>query len=255
MSSLTQILDGYVDLLAMQYRDKPNARAHTKLFLKQALGDFLAREMLTCFGIDTAVGAQMDVIAKYIGVDRKQNATLTEDFFGFWDYTVVDDNDQNPRGFNFYESSDSSGFTPAAFGSTVGTGTTEIIVIGTPTYWTGDLIVDGTLIVDDTLIASAAPSNDYRFLSYQFSGQDINLLPDAQMALLLRLKIIINTTDNTLYSINNYLTTFFGTSITVVDNKDMTLTYTVGSDVTLDPSVLEQYLPKPMGVAITVNYL
>lgn len=253
MASLTQIIDSYVDLLPMQYRDKPKARSVVALLVKQGLADFLAREMNRCYDLDLASGAQQDILAKYIGVSRKQDATLTEEFFGFWDYTVVDDEDQNPRGFSNYE--DGGSGTPTAFGNTVAALTTETIPSGENQYWTGDLVVNGILVVDGNLTQGGISPSPWRFLSYQFSGQDINLLSDGDMALLMRLKIIINTTDNTLYSINNYLMAFFAGGITVVDNKDMTLTYYVSDTVTLDPAVLEPYLPKPMGVSTSVVYL
>lgn len=255
MASTIEIASRYVDMLPMQYRTKPRARALVLLLVKQAMADFLAREMQLCYGMDTASGVQQDTLAKYIGVPRKQNATLTEDFFGFWDYTVVDDEDQNPRGFSSYEDGDGAGYAPTSFGNLVATGATETIPTGTPSFFTGDLTVDGTLIVDDVLTEGGATPSPWRFLSYQFSGQDINLLPDSEMALLLKLKVIINTTDNTLFSINNYLTTFFGLNIKVVDNKDMSLTYYVSDAVTMEPSVLEPYLPKPMGVSVSVVYL
>lgn len=90
----------------------------------------------------------------------------------------------------------------------------------------------------------------YRANSNQRQNTD---LTDVQYRFVLQLKIVLNSTDNTMYSIQNYIKMFFPGLISVVDNHDMTMTYTVSPDVPLPLSVLEAYLPAPMGVGINVN--
>ena len=91
------------------------------------------------------------------------------------------------------------------------------------------------------------------FYQYSFDGQDETALTDASYRSVIKLKIVLNASDNTLYSIQIYLEEFFPDLISVVDNADMSLTYTVSSDVPLSESVLLAYLPKPMGVKINVE--
>lgn len=89
----------------------------------------------------------------------------------------------------------------------------------------------------------------YRANSNQRQNTDLS---DVQYRFVIQLKIVLNSTDNTMYSIQNYLAMFFAGLISVVDNHDMTMTYTVSPDVPLPLSVLEEYLPAPMGVGISI---
>jgi hypothetical protein len=80
-------------------------------------------------------------------------------------------------------------------------------------------------------------------------------LPDSSYVLLLKLQIVLNSNDGTLASIQKFIALFFPGLVTVVDNKDMSLTYTVSRLVSIPADVLAAYLPKPMGVGITVNII
>jgi len=80
-------------------------------------------------------------------------------------------------------------------------------------------------------------------------------LPDSSYMLLLKLQIVLNHNDGTLASIMALIALFFPGLITLVDNKDMTLTYTVSRLVSIPADVLALYLPKPMGCSITVNII
>ena len=85
------------------------------------------------------------------------------------------------------------------------------------------------------------------------TGQQHTDLLDTAYQFILQLKIILNASDGTLASIQQYLATFFRNLVYVVDNADMTLTYSVSVNCPVPVSVLTGYLPKPMGVGITVN--
>jgi hypothetical protein len=68
----------------------------------------------------------------------------------------------------------------------------------------------------------------------------------------LQLKIISNVSDHTLPSIMGSLRAVFGDAISVQDNRDMTLSYSVLTSFPLPLPILKQYLPRPMGVGISV---
>ncbi|MDR1282935.1 MAG: DUF2612 domain-containing protein [Opitutaceae bacterium] len=80
-----QITDYYTDLLILQYRLKPRARATIAAFVRQAVADRAALLLNSAFDLDTATGRQLDTIAKYIGVPREYNYQATRDYFCFAD--------------------------------------------------------------------------------------------------------------------------------------------------------------------------
>lgn len=70
MMTKIQIIKYYADLLIMQYKGKPKALAHAKLLVEPAIFDFLPDKIMNAFDIETAIGKQLDVVGKYIGVAR-----------------------------------------------------------------------------------------------------------------------------------------------------------------------------------------
>ncbi len=78
-------------------------------------------------------------------------------------------------------------------------------------------------------------------------------LSDLQYRFAISLQIILNSSNGSMASIEAFLNEFFPGQVSLVDNQDMTLTYNVSSSVALPVTVLEEFLPKPMGVGITVN--
>lgn len=69
-TTLEQILDYYANKLIAQYRLMPKARATIEIFGKQVIADDLAAALSYAFSIETAVGVQLDVLGKYIGLPR-----------------------------------------------------------------------------------------------------------------------------------------------------------------------------------------
>ena len=95
--------DYYVARMSSIYRSKPKASATVALFAKQMLADGLALEIPTTLEIDTAVGAQLDLIGKYVGAPRDVGVADNRPYFGFvtYDYPA---GVQNPEGFVIYTS-------------------------------------------------------------------------------------------------------------------------------------------------------
>ena len=197
-TNLISLINYYVARLIFQYSDQPNAQMMTALMLKQATADDLATLLSNAFDLNTAVGPQLDIIGKYVGVSRKiMPAVTTATYWGFNNYT----NSGNTIGFRNYA------------GTTNTTGVWE---------------------------------------TYSDANQPTTNLNDQQYRLVIQLQIILNSNDGTLASIQQYLNNLLPGFVTLVDNQNMTLTYTVNQNSIISEALLKQFLPKPMGVGINV---
>lgn len=198
--TLDELTTYYAGLLAYLYRNQSNAVRQMRLFTKQAVGDLLAAQLQTCFEVDTAVGAQLDIIGKYVGVARNIGDVIpsSQEYFGFELYQ----GGGNPRGFGDYTDS----FVNAG----------------------------------------------YIFYLYQFSNGVPSLLPDNQYRIIIKLKIITNTNDGTLATIQDALLTFLNGTVTVVDAQDMNLVYVIQDFPPISLAVLRRYLPRPMTLGLSL---
>lgn len=67
---INEVIESYINLLILQYRDKPNAVQQIKDYVAGVFSDGLIFNVRDAFNIDTAVGKQLDILGKYIGTDR-----------------------------------------------------------------------------------------------------------------------------------------------------------------------------------------
>lgn len=65
-----ELIHYYTELLIEQYRPMPKARATVEALVGEVIADQIYNSVLNAYNIDTAVGAQLDVIGKYVGVSR-----------------------------------------------------------------------------------------------------------------------------------------------------------------------------------------
>lgn len=83
----TSLLNYYSNLLIAQYRTKPNMIATTQLLASLPLCDGLPQQLQTCFNLDTAVGAQLNILGAIVGVPRNiYGLDLTHTFFSYTNY-------------------------------------------------------------------------------------------------------------------------------------------------------------------------
>jgi hypothetical protein len=198
-NNLINLVNYYVNRLIFQYSQQPNAQMLTALMVKQALADDLTTLLINAFDITTAVGPQLDIIGKYVGVKRQINpANATVPYWGFENYS----NTGNTIGFRNYG------------------GTTNVSGV-----WE----------------------------SYSSASQPATNLNDQQYRLVIQLQIILNSNDGTLASIQQYLNDLLPGFVTLIDNQNMTLTYLVNQNTIISSALLQQFLPKPMGVGIIVT--
>jgi hypothetical protein len=199
MADISSLISAYADLLPMQYRDKPKARATIEILCQKALADGLALDLANAFDIDTAVGAQLDIIGKYVGVSRYIQVPASFSYYGFRDY--ISGHTQNTNGMQTYTGSLNAGIL---------------------------------------------------YKSYASIGQSSTAISDEGMRFIIKLQIISNHSDASFYGIQHLLLQFFGDAITVVDNLDMTMTYSVLKTIPVSIATITPFLPKPMGVGINV---
>lgn len=65
-----QLIEYYQDLLIAQYHDKPKAREIVKANIEEELCNLLEQKVKDAFDVDTAIGAQLDIIGKWVGIER-----------------------------------------------------------------------------------------------------------------------------------------------------------------------------------------
>lgn len=65
-----ELKEYYADLLIIQYQNKPKAYDTIKALVDGVIMNQLPLEVQAAFDLDTAVGAQLDIIGKYAGVSR-----------------------------------------------------------------------------------------------------------------------------------------------------------------------------------------
>lgn len=261
--TLNQLTEYYTSLLIYQYRGLPNASRQVRLLAKQSVADFLAGQFLTCFDLNTAVGAQLDILGQYIGLSRNVGIAQPRPFFSLWDYTSTLD----PTLYQGTWVPDSDTPTlPSASGhtgewyvaSSTGVSTSPIAA----SFLAGDIIYSDGSAWSKVTVDCGNGLTDYTdysinaagiFYNYLFASGQNSDLTDAQYRSALKLKIVLNSSNGSLASIVNYLVQFFpGGEIRVTDNKDMTLTYVVYTTLGLSTELLEIFLPRPMGVMLNI---
>lgn len=197
MSALDLNIAFYVNRLLFQYQ-KQKAQNTIAILVRQELADDLPAQVRDAYNVDSAVGRQLDVIGKYVGLPRTIGDPAPLEYFGFVDYA----GGGNPNGFTDYTTGENS-----------------------------------------TVL----------FFDYTYYGARNTALSDTAYAFMIALKIVLNSNDGTLYSIQNLLRTMLPGFVTVVDNRDMTMKYLVSTAAPVSPTVLQPYLPKPMGVGVTIE--
>lgn len=72
------IKDYYANLLIIQYRNLPNARGTIESLVGESYADGLSLDVLNGFDLETAVGEQLDILGKYIGLNRQVKLFLPD---------------------------------------------------------------------------------------------------------------------------------------------------------------------------------
>lgn len=94
----SELLDYYAGLLIVQYKNKDKAKKTIRLLANQSVCDSLLPSLLECFNLDTALGSQLDILGKIVGVPRNIfGLDLVNVYFNLDDYT-----ESGSEGFGLY---------------------------------------------------------------------------------------------------------------------------------------------------------
>jgi hypothetical protein len=95
-ATIEELINYYVGLLIIQYANKPKAKAHIDLIVRAILAEAIYLDVLNGYDLETAVGVQLDIIGKYVGVTRYYGEIDLENYFGLTDYAEVNP-DADPK--------------------------------------------------------------------------------------------------------------------------------------------------------------
>lgn len=84
---MDELIAYYTNLLILQFRLKPKAKATIELFVEEALIDLIVEKVRDGFNIETAVGEQLNIIAKYVGAKRQfVGISFDREYFNYATY-------------------------------------------------------------------------------------------------------------------------------------------------------------------------
>ncbi|MCK5375426.1 MAG: DUF2612 domain-containing protein [Alphaproteobacteria bacterium] len=90
MADVQNIVEYFSNLLIVQYNQKPKAKALIELMVNELLASGILLDIRDGYDLDTAVGTQLDILGKYIGVDRLFQDNDLTDMFSLQTYTEAD---------------------------------------------------------------------------------------------------------------------------------------------------------------------
>lgn len=87
--AISQLIEYYSNLLIVQYHNKPKAKATIELLVRELLANGLLFDIRDAFSVEMAVGVQLDIIGKYVGLDRFYQEDALDGYFAFTTYDEV----------------------------------------------------------------------------------------------------------------------------------------------------------------------
>lgn len=76
MATSQEFQNYYADLLILQYKTQPKARATIQALIKELYGSGSLLDLVNGFDLDTAEGKQLDTLGKYIGLGRQVKVNI-----------------------------------------------------------------------------------------------------------------------------------------------------------------------------------
>lgn len=199
--TLQTIIDYYVNLLIIQYHDKPKAKATIETFIKELFANNLVFQLESAFDVDTAIGNQLSILAKYVGTARVLRGYLItgRQYFQIGDYVSVADK------------------------------------IGVRDYTT------------------PRPEGAVYTFFYSVNSNSEYTITDEELRFVIKLLIIKNNVKSTWKNIKENIYNFFQ-EMDVYDNKDMSLTYITGLNLSniIRLCIAQDYLFRPACVGLKI---
>ena len=115
---MNELIKYFVNLLILQYRNKPRAKGTIEALARQTFADstdkILPIEVQNSYNLDTAVGTQLDVIGKYLGYDRNLPFPINDNFV----YAEYDGSINPDEGYaEYYEEKDTKPYLEYRYSS------------------------------------------------------------------------------------------------------------------------------------------
>ena len=88
-----ELIKSYQDLLELQYHEKPKAREHIKTICESLIADMVLWKIQEqCMDVDVSVGVQLDIIGKWVDIDRyfKGNKYKNNKWYAYYDWDEKD---------------------------------------------------------------------------------------------------------------------------------------------------------------------
>lgn len=80
------VVNAYTGLLILQYAALPNASAHVQALMQAIVQDQIINKVRTGFNLDTALGAQLDILGTYRGVPREVFGSAPGSYWALVEY-------------------------------------------------------------------------------------------------------------------------------------------------------------------------
>lgn len=268
VKTLKQFKDYYSNTLIVQYHDKPKAKQTIEMLVELVYSNMLLMQIRDAFDWKTAVGEQLDIIGKWVGVSRVFNINLitspklaypqysrlfpdttSSTQGGYSDYYTFDDKYYNlypPE--DAYIVSEETEYTSTWLSNTDG-GTSLTPQVGhfykvktNGTYYNKEYCWNGNM-----------------YELYQQGGQlrynDLqsitNALDDDNYRVIIGLKIIYNSINHTCGEIDKAIWDYFNNEV-ITKWTDNTLTYEYPSKYAQIMAFADykKVLPAPIGVTV-----
>lgn len=108
MANVTDIIQYYVNLIIIQYHNQPKAQATIALYAQELLASGIFFDIQNAFNLDTAIGVQLDIIGKYVGVDRYYSFVNLANYFSLETYLETAPTTPPRYGYSTYATYDTT---------------------------------------------------------------------------------------------------------------------------------------------------
>ena len=244
---ISEIENYYQNLLIIQYRNKPNARAMIKLAVDLYIADGIIFDLIDVLNIDTAVGAQLDLIGKILGCSRiLAGFTLDTKFFSF---------EKNPSFIGTV-----ANLTALAAYDTIDLAVDSILKVeadanhdNKTTYYQWNGATWDYLANDETSygFSDANQLSEGYWKNYKNSLGAQYALPDDTYRQLLKFKALYNLRRGSWGEMDEMYYKAFGTELEMINNKNLSVTYNVSPNLSLalQAAIHLGYIEPPLGIS------
>ena len=247
-TEVENVKEYYADLLILQYRGKPKARATIKLGAELYLCDGLVFELNDCLNIDTATGEQLNLIGKILGCSRTIPGMVSDDIYFSFENKIK--------------------FTVPTHADLPASATTDDVArviadethAGVTTYYqweNGACQYNATNPIDVFGYSDVNGASQGLFKSYWNATGSIYSLQDSEYRALLKFKALYNLRRGSWGEMNDLYYRCFGTDLKMVNNKDLSVTYQVATHLTipLRAAIYLNYIQPPLGIDYSIQYV